>query len=82
MAELVDPARCPLCGGRNDCALADPARGSACADCWCSQVTFDRELLQCVPDSAAGKACICRNCATRPDRPSAEPPWNSNSPRA
>ncbi|WP_374667187.1 cysteine-rich CWC family protein [Ramlibacter sp.] len=75
MAE-VDPARCPLCGQPNRCAMeAARAAGTPPGACWCTQVDFSAELLARVPATATGRACICADCARagpaadRPDAP-------------
>jgi len=36
--------------------------------CWCTQVDFNREVLEAIPQGARGLACICRACATRTGR--------------
>ena len=59
MSQPIDPARCPLCGEPNACALA--ADGSASA-CWCAAESFDAALLARLPAESAGRACICRRC--------------------
>jgi len=61
MAEPVDPARCPLCGGPNGCALAGGAAGAQ--PCWCASVPFPAEVLARVPEAARGAACVCARCA-------------------
>lgn len=66
MTAPVDPARCPLCGGPNDCAMA-PAEAACSGDpqaCWCTGVRFDPELLARIPAAAQRKACVCHACAT------------------
>ncbi|MGY9003642.1 MAG: cysteine-rich CWC family protein [Rhodospirillales bacterium] len=59
----ADPALCPLCGNDNACGNLQPKDGSTC---WCadSDLIFQAELLDQIPDEARGKACICRACAT------------------
>lgn len=64
-----DPARCPLCGEPNACALA--SGGAPGAPCWCVGQTFPEDLLARVPQEARRRACICRRCvasATRAER--------------
>ncbi len=56
-----DPARCPLCGQPNQCALADG--GNAGQPCWCSAVQIARETLARIPSACQGVACICPQCA-------------------
>jgi len=61
-----DPARCPLCGAGNGCAMeAARASGETQAPCWCTEVDFRREVLEQLPPQSRGLACICRVCATR-----------------
>jgi len=70
MAQPPDPARCPLCGAPNACALA---RGETPAEaCWCRAERFSEALLARVPEAARGVACICRACWER----ASEPPAN------
>jgi hypothetical protein len=57
----VDPARCPLCGQANACAMAAP--GGDESPCWCTQASFSPELLERVPAEQRGRACICSRCA-------------------
>jgi len=52
---------CPLCGGPNGCAPAQS--GTFESPCWCATATFERELLDRVPLSLRGTACICARCA-------------------
>lgn len=58
----VDPARCPLCGGSNDCRLCTAAAYKG--PCWCESVKIPDELLVRVPVEARNRACLCRNCVT------------------
>ncbi|UCF62225.1 MAG: cysteine-rich CWC family protein [Anaerolineaceae bacterium] len=56
---LLDTARCPLCGGPNQCALAaDPTA----TECWCDSLTIPRELLDQIPGNAVRKTCVCKEC--------------------
>ena len=62
------PEQCPLCGQANLCAMeAERVTGVKQDPCWCTQVDFNRAVLERIPTAARGKACICRACATRPD---------------
>lgn len=62
----VDPARCPLCGQPNHCAMeVEGATGQPQPPCWCTGVEFARELLAQVPPAARRQACICRACAEK-----------------
>jgi len=60
--EAVDPARCPLCGGPNDCQLCTAAAYKG--PCWCESAKIPDELLVLVPTEARNRACICRSCVT------------------
>lgn len=59
MSDPVDPARCPLCGGLNRCALAE---GRSIHECWCATEYIPPELLATVPSALYGRACICAGC--------------------
>lgn len=61
----VDPARCPLCGQSNSCAIA--AGATRCEDCWCGAVRIAPTTLAAIPPEAIERACVCRACATAPD---------------
>ena len=61
MAEPVDTARCPLCGGPNGCALAGGATDGR--PCWCATIEIPAELVARVPEAARGVACVCARCA-------------------
>jgi hypothetical protein len=62
MTREVDPARCPLCGEPNQCALAaDPSA----SECWCDSKTFPRELFAHLPNEAIRRVCICQKCLER-----------------
>lgn len=62
--ETVDPARCPLCGGPNACAMETQRRtGQAQPPCWCTRVTFSATTLARVPPEARNRACLCDRCA-------------------
>ncbi len=71
-----DPARCPLCGQSNQCAIE---AGQPAAGCWCMGTAVDPAALAAVPDAARGLACLCPRCAAGeraapPDSASAMPP--------
>jgi hypothetical protein len=61
MEEPADPARCPLCGSPNRCALA--AGAPAAGPCWCAGRVIPADRLARVPAAARGVACICAACA-------------------
>ena len=54
-----DPARCPLCGQSNQCAIE---AGQPAAGCWCMGTPVDPATLAAVPDAARGLACLCPRC--------------------
>ncbi|TAM53716.1 MAG: hypothetical protein EPN61_00410 [Burkholderiaceae bacterium] len=59
-----DPGRCPVCGSANECAMeVQRVTGITRPPCWCTQVVFPPSLLERVPVSAKGHACICQACA-------------------
>ncbi len=62
----LDPALCPLCGKGNQCAMeAERETGIKQPPCWCTQVDFNREAVQRIPEARRGQACICPACGTR-----------------
>ena len=58
MNAAIDPNRCPLCGGTNDCAVAQ-GRGN----CWCFSRPIPDEVLERIPTEAREQACVCTSCA-------------------
>jgi hypothetical protein len=73
-AAILDAARCPLCGLANQCALeVERATGLKQPPCWCTQVGFDREVLERLPRETRGLACICHACSTKPTAPADGP---------
>jgi len=61
-----DPRHCPLCGQANQCAMeVERLTGVKQGPCWCTQVDFNRAVLDRLSDAERGKACICQACATR-----------------
>ena len=54
--------KCPLCGGDNQCAMAE---GKPASDCWCQSVTIASEVLTRIPESQYGQTCICAGCNSR-----------------
>jgi hypothetical protein len=64
-ALAIDPRRCPLCGQMNECAMErERASGEKQSPCWCTQVDFNRTVLEKIPAPARRLACVCRACAT------------------
>ena len=59
---VAEPGRCPLCGRDNQCGMAQDAE-----TCWCSGVTIPAEVLERVPADAAGRVCVCPECALGPE---------------
>jgi hypothetical protein len=56
--DCIDPKRCPLCGGANDCAVAQ-GRGN----CWCFTRAIPEDVLARIPPEAQERACVCSACA-------------------
>jgi len=74
----VDPQRCPLCGGLNQCGV-QAARtagldAAAVQDCWCMHTPVAREALARVPAPARGLSCLCPRCAQLTSSPSPSTP--------
>ncbi len=66
----LDPARCPLCGAANQCAMEiEKTTGITQPPCWCATLSFDAALIGRLPPASQGLACICARCAA----PSASP---------
>jgi len=73
-ALILDATCCPLCGRANQCAMdVERATGLKQPPCWCTQVDFNRDLLESLPAEARGLACICQACAARPQIPPESP---------
>ncbi|MFY3385832.1 cysteine-rich CWC family protein [Paracidovorax sp. MALMAid1276] len=53
------PARCPLCGRANQCAIA---AGQPAETCWCMSRALNAEVLRALPPDLRGRACICPAC--------------------
>jgi hypothetical protein len=60
----VDPRRCPLCGGPNDCGIAAGA-----STCWCFTTEIPSDVRDRIPPEARDLSCICRACAERQTSP-------------
>jgi hypothetical protein len=61
-----DATICPLCGQGNRCAMElEKETGAKQGACWCTQLDFNRAVLEAIPVEARRKACICQACATR-----------------
>lgn len=59
-----NPEHCPLCGKANHCAMAlERSSGQKQPPCWCTQATFNADLLAQIPAQAKGRACVCAACA-------------------
>ncbi|GKS87365.1 cysteine-rich CWC family protein [Acidovorax sp. SUPP1855] len=56
----LDPSRCPLCGGRNQCAIE---AGTPAADCWCMVAAVSAQALAQLAPGQRGTACLCPRCA-------------------
>jgi hypothetical protein len=63
-AQAADPARCPLCGQANGCAMeAARAAGTTGGPCWCMSTRIPVDVLAGIPASRRGIACVCERCA-------------------
>jgi hypothetical protein len=73
----VDPRRCPLCGGPNDCGIAAGA-----STCWCFTTDIPSDVRDRIPPEARDLACVCRACAERQTSaaPAASLTSNASSP--
>ena len=49
---------CPLCGGPNDCGIAQGK-----SDCWCFSTSIPPDVLARVPEDQRNVTCVCRTCA-------------------
>ncbi|MBA2965658.1 hypothetical protein GON04_14265 [Ramlibacter sp. MAH-25] len=59
-----DAGRCPLCAGRNGCAMElQRLTGQVQPPCWCTGASFPPDLLDRIPAADRGRACICAACA-------------------
>lgn len=54
----IDPKRCPLCAGDNNCAVA---RGRG--ECWCFTRSIPDDVLARLPPEVHLRACVCATCA-------------------
>ena len=62
--QTIDPTRCPICHKPNSCAMETAkANGTEPERCWCMEAVFTPAVMEHVPESAKGKACICASCA-------------------
>jgi hypothetical protein len=65
-ATAPDPARCPLCGTPNGCAMeAARVADAEPGPCWCLSMDFTAVLAGPLPAAARDVACICAGCAAR-----------------
>lgn len=64
MTDTLDPTRCPLCGQRNRCALAEP--GADAVACWCFGTSVVPDALQRIAPESIDRACLCPRCAQNP----------------
>jgi len=64
-SQSVCADRCPICGGTNACG--NLSVDSNPADCWCykADMIISQTLLEQVPSTQRGKACICQQCVIR-----------------
>ncbi len=55
---------CPICGGENNCAIAN---GQEPETCWCMTYNFSEKVRMKIynNEKADGSACVCRNCVEK-----------------
>ncbi|NIS79652.1 MAG: hypothetical protein GTO14_05460 [Anaerolineales bacterium] len=73
-AQRLDPARCPLFGAPNQCALtADPTA----AECRYDTLTIPKELLALISEGEVRQTCVCQKCRLRFNASAgdADEPW-------
>lgn len=69
----IDPSRCVLCGGPNECAMVsrsheDPVEAGegdpsgTGEPCWCVGRDFPQALTERATALDRGGSCICRRC--------------------
>ncbi|MFK7604595.1 MULTISPECIES: cysteine-rich CWC family protein [unclassified Pseudomonas] len=69
---MISPSLCPVCGARNDCALASPEL--AAHPCWCYNVSINPERLKALRVEQLDLTCLCPRCAeVEKQLPSAQP---------
>jgi hypothetical protein len=56
MTNQRDEMICPLCGNPNNCMAHSEH------PCWCLDVKVPKELIELLPVTHKGKACICLDC--------------------
>lgn len=63
--QIIEPQLCPLCKKENACL--NLSCGNDKANCWCTNpnISFPQPLLDSIPASAKGIACICQTCALK-----------------
>jgi hypothetical protein len=62
--QAIDPTHCPICHELNSCAMEiAKTTGKGPERCWCMDAVFTPAVMDQVPDSAKGKACVCAKCA-------------------
>ena len=55
----INRSICRICGKPNNCAYEN---GLSHGSCWCEKVKVPKELMEQIPESLRGKACICKEC--------------------
>lgn len=56
MTNTSNSEQCPLCSGKNQCAVNAPE------GCWCTKIKIPNELIKSLPENKQGVACICEQC--------------------
>lgn len=58
--QILDAARCPLCGKPNECQRCTDAAYKG--PCWCDKIEIPDAVLARLPADLRDRACVCRNC--------------------
>lgn len=59
----TEPHRCPLCGQPNQCAMEiERQSGIKQEPCWCSTEKISQAVLDQIPATDLGRACVCAAC--------------------
>lgn len=54
---------CPLCGGYNECSLAQS--GNLAEECWCKNIHIEKSTIDQIPVNSINNTCICISCSSK-----------------
>jgi len=63
MDNFIDSRICPICHQPNGCQKNSDEITHL--KCWCTSVEVTERLLQRIPLSVRGKACVCKACVEK-----------------